>query len=315
MRVDGAGGWLPPPLAGLRARLRSMARAIGEIRDALTEVSAKVDHLQIAQANSQARLVEILRTVVADEPGRRRALYELRAGDSYGLPFEDPEPLVSVVIPTYDRAELLRERSLPSVLAQTYQNFEVIVVGDAAPCEVESAIESLGDPRIAFHNLTYRGPYPMEPRASWYVAGVPPFNEAVRRARGAWIAALNDDDALRPDHLRVLLDAAQRDRLEVAYAKVEVHRPNGSALRIGEFPPGVGTFTLQTALIHAGVARIFPVELSDELFELPWDWGLGLRMTRAGVRIGFLDAVVADGYPSALWLDRPGAQAPEPQTS
>jgi hypothetical protein len=287
-----------------------MAAAIGQTRSAVAELTAKIDHLQAAHAASEARLVEILRTVVADEPRQRDALHRLRAHDSYASPFADPEPLVSIVIPTHDRGDLLRERSLPSVLAQTYQNFEVIVVGDAAPEGVDAAVESLGDPRISFHNLPYRGPYPMESRSQWYVAGVPPFNEAVRRCRGEWIAPLNDDDSFRPDHLRTLLDVARRDRLELAYGKVAVHRPDGSELEVGAFPPALGAFTLQTAIIHAGLAPIFPVELSDELFELPWDWGVGLRMTRAGVRMGFLDAVVADGYPSALWLDRPGALAP-----
>jgi hypothetical protein len=317
MRADGSSFWLPPPLVGLRERLRSMARAIGETRDqviaaraALADLTAKVEHLQLAHAETEARLAEVLRTVTADEPRRRDGLYTLRAGSSYALAFDDPEPLVSVVIPTYDRDDLLLERSLPSILAQTYQNFEVVVVGDAAPAEVGAAIESLGDPRISFHNLSYRGPYPVDPHAMWYVAGVPPFNEAVRRARGAWVAPLNDDDAFRPDHLEVLLEAARRDRLEVAYGKVAVHRPDGTSAEIGEFPPAHGAFTLQTALIHAGVAPMFPAELSDELFRLPWDWGIGLRMTRSGVRIGFLDAVVADGYPSGLWLERPGAPAP-----
>lgn len=317
MRVDGSKAWLPPPLAGLRERVRSMARAIGEVRDhvievrgAVADLTERVDRLQSANLDLAARLPEILRAVVADETRKREELYALRAGEGYALAFQDPEPLISVVIPTYDRHELLLERSLPSIVAQTYQNFEVIVVGDAAPPEVGAAIESFGDPRISFHNLTYRGPYPAEPRAMWYVAGVPPFNEAVRRARGSWIAPLNDDDAFRPDHLQVLLDAARRDRLEVAYGKVHVHRPDGSHVEIGEFPPAHGAFTLQTALLHSGVAPMFPAELSDEVFRLPWDWGIGLRMTRAGVRIGFVDAVVADGYPSALWVDRPGALAP-----
>jgi hypothetical protein len=108
----------------------------------------------------------------------------------------------------------------------------------------------------------------------------------------------------------VLLEAARRDRLEVVYGKVAVHRPDGTKVEIGEFPPAHGAFTLQTALIHAGIAPMFPAELSDELFRLPWDWSIGLRMTRAGVRFGFVNALVADGYPSGLWLERPGALAP-----
>ncbi len=87
-----------------------------------------------------------------------------------------------MVIPTYDNHQLLRERAIPSVLAQTHQNFEIVVVGDAAPDEARRTVEGFDDPRITFVNLGYRGPYPADPETRWLVAGVPPYNEAVRRA-------------------------------------------------------------------------------------------------------------------------------------
>ena len=47
------------------------------------------------------------------------------------------QPLVSVCVATYNRARLLIERSVPSVLQQTYKNFELIIVGDG--CDDETA--------------------------------------------------------------------------------------------------------------------------------------------------------------------------------
>ncbi|MCP2502095.1 MAG: hypothetical protein NCA08_11110 [Deltaproteobacteria bacterium] len=44
--------------------------------------------------------------------------------------FADREPLVSVRIATYNRARILVERTIPSVLSQTYRNFEIMIVGD-----------------------------------------------------------------------------------------------------------------------------------------------------------------------------------------
>lgn len=314
--------YLPPPLSGLRDRLRSIAGAIGETRESVIETERSLNgqlnslrhqlqELQRSQDLTNKRIIEMLRAVAADEPRQRSLLYALRRSDGYDSAFSEPEPLISVILPTYDRPALLRDRAIPSVLAQTYHNFELVVVGDAAAGKpIQAVLESFNDSRISFFNLPYRGPYPDEPRDLWHTAGIPPFNEGMRRARGSWIATVNDDDALRPDHLRLLLARARQDRLEVAYGDVDVHRPDGSSVRVGGFPPAQGRFTLQGTLFHAGLAPIFPAELTDALFALPWDWSLGLRMTRVGVWIGWLDAIVADGYPSALWEERPGALAP-----
>src|SRR5207248_3048666 len=168
----------------------------------------------------------------------------------------------------YDNHRLRGERSIPSVLAQTYKNFEVVVVGDAAPPEARAVVDRFGDPRISFHNRAYRGPYPEDPHARWLVAGVPPDNEAARRARGAWIAPLDDDDAFRPHHLQRLLEAAQENRWEPAYGQVEIHRPDGGSKRLGRFPPEHGHAALQMAIYHAGLVPIFELELIDALFDI-----------------------------------------------
>ena len=54
--------------------------------------------------------------------------------------YRDAEPLISVLMPTYNRAELLRERSVASVLRQTYSRFEIVIVGDACTDHTESLL-------------------------------------------------------------------------------------------------------------------------------------------------------------------------------
>ncbi|MEA2299246.1 MAG: hypothetical protein QOF77_2182 [Solirubrobacteraceae bacterium] len=310
---------LPPPVAGLRERLRTIAAAVGDTRERVIEseaaLRAEIAGLRAAGEEREARETErteaLLLALADDAPGRRERLWQLRADPGYPVAFEEPEPLISVVIPTYENHRLLGERALPSVLAQTYQRFEVVVVGDAAPAAAAAVVASFGDPRLRFHNLPYRGPYPSGPEARWLVAGVPPYNEAVRRAGGRWIAPLDDDDAFRPDHLERLLDAARSRRLELAYGRVAIHRPEGGpAEELGRFPPEAGHAALQMAIYHAGLGPIFPLELTDALYGIPSDWGLFRRMLAAGVRMGMIDAVVADGYPSGLWSPAGGAPAP-----
>ena len=130
-------------------------------------------------------------------------LARLTARDLY----RDHEPLVSVLIPTYNRARLLAERSVASVGRQSYQRFAIVVVCDACTDDTEAVLHGIGDPRISFHNLSVRGPYPEDPYRRWLVAGSAPGNEPLRRARGRWIAWLDDDDEFCANHIETLLTA------------------------------------------------------------------------------------------------------------
>jgi putative methyltransferase (TIGR04325 family) len=289
----------------LSAALTRM-EALGSLQLAqLEKLAADAAAMGSSREAQQAQLVEILRSVHDRRDWRRTRLRELRAGDDYERAYTDPDPLVSVVIPTYDNHELLRERAIPSVLAQTHQNFEIVVVGDAAPDQARLAVESFGDPRITFFNRLYRGPYPADPNARWRVAGVPPYNEAVRRAGGLWIAPLDDDDAFRPHHIEQVLTRAREQRLELCYGQLCAHLADGSTNTLGRFPPEEGAFGVQSALYHAGLAGIFELELADAALGLPYDWALCLRMMEADVRIGMVEEPTVDYYPSRDWTPRP----------
>jgi putative methyltransferase (TIGR04325 family) len=325
------------PVDRLREYLRAVRMVLGQTRDHVqatrVELAAHLTQLealgasQLAQlerlaagaeaGNSSreaqhAQLVEIMRMIHDRNHERRVRLRELRASDDYERPYSDPDPLVSVVIPTYDNHQLLRERAIPSVLAQTHQNFEIVVVGDAAPDEARAAAESFDDPRIAFFNRLYRGPYPAEPDKRWLVAGVPAYNEAVHRARGLWIAPLDDDDAFRPQHIELLLTRARNQRLELCYGRLCTHFPDGTKNTVGRFPPELSAFGVQSALYHAGLAGIFELELADAALGLPYDWAMCLRMMEADVRIGMVEEETVDYFPSTLWTPRWQENMPGP---
>lgn len=254
------------------------------------------------------RLERMLLALFEAEAHHRELLWQLRASDAYEAAYAEDEPLISIPIPTYDNFRRLGDRALPSVLAQSYQNFEVVVVGDDAPPETAEVVASFGDPRLRFHNLPYRGPYPEDRTARWHVAGVPPWNTAVRMARGRWIAPLNDDDAFTPDHLELLLRAAREQRHEVVYGRIAQRGPAGDTEVLeGRFPPEWSHFNWQSAIYHAGL-RFFELELAHALFDMPADWALCRRMLRAGVRFGMVDDVVVEWFPSEDW-GRPAESA------
>jgi hypothetical protein len=279
----------------LNIRLDAIARRVEDIAAAS---AVQAEQLRIA--------TEILRTLHDEEASNRVRLHELRRSDDYRRAYEDPDPLVSVIMPTYNRPDMLLERSIPSVLAQTYQNFEIVVVGDASPDAVGEALASIGDPRIRYVNTTVRGPYSHVPEHAWMTVGTPPFNRAMAEARGSWLAPLDDDDSFTPNHVELLLADARERRLELVYGLLRCNYPDGSQDFIGEFPPETeftelrSSFGFQAALVHTGL-RFMQMHLTDPLFGLANDVALSRRMIRAGVLIGMIDEVVSDYYPARVW--------------
>jgi len=112
-------------------------------------------------------------------------------------------PRFSVIIPSFDRAYLLKTRSIPSVLKQTLQDWEVIVVGDGPQNDdLRSATESFGDPRIRYVESPRPGYDSMSEEEFWCVAGAHARNYGLQLASGALIAPLDDDDEFLENHLR-----------------------------------------------------------------------------------------------------------------
>ena len=279
-------------------RLVEVQRSVGELSGAVAELRAEVAVLR-TQADSISlaadRTAAIARHAYDEEPANRRRLHALRRSKEYELAFTEAEPLVSFIVPTYKSFETLRDVALPSILGQSYSNLEVIVSGDCAPPETAEAIAAIDDPRVVYINRTIRGPYPEDPSKRWFAIGVPPFNAAMQIVRGRWIAALGDDDAIRPNHTRDLLAAAQENRYEHCYGLQLVNFAEGEPLTLGEFPPRLGHWGLQAALYHSGL-RFFESELSDAIYEEPSDWSKCRRMIRAGVRFGMIDQIVVDKH-------------------
>jgi hypothetical protein len=281
--------------------------AILDQQQALTasvqDLSARLDALA-AEVGAQgvkealARETEILKAIYDDEAGNRRRLWALRESPEYARPFEEENPLVTIFIPTYSNAEGLAKRSIPSVLSQTHENLEVIVIGDAASPDVEAAARSFDDPRLRFINLGIRGPYPDDPIELWRVAGTAPSNEGVRIAQGQWLGVNCDDDVYTPDHVELLLAEARRRRLEFVYGDIRRLDPEHEDTLLCTFPPRNEHFGMQAALLHRGL-RIFSYEF--QVFGDGADWAWMRRMLRLGLRIGMINDVVVDYYPSNRW--------------
>lgn len=289
--------WIEAELGNVPEREQEIKKKIDAVAAAaaVTAAGAEATATEAAAAAeaSAAETKQLLQALYEKADEQRLRLYRLRRSEEYEAAFTENEPLVSFVIPTFNRFELLRDRSLPSILGQNYRNLEVIVAGDDSPPETKRVVEEFGDPRLRFVNRTVRGPYPEDPERRWLMSGTPPLNDGVASARGRWIAILGDDDEVTPDHTEVLVTAAQEQRLEHCYGRLKIRFNDGGELDwASKFPPAYGHYTLQLAIYHAGL-RFFQFEPTDVLFGEPNDWSLARRMVAAGVRFGMIDELVA----------------------
>lgn len=105
----------------------------------------------------------------------------------------EPRPLVSVIIPTFNRLKYLKE-AVASVFAQTYAHWELIVVDDGSTDDTLSYVSTLDDPRVRLVCETHSG-NPARMR-----------NVGVAHARGEYVAFLDSDDLWEPDKLGVQLE-------------------------------------------------------------------------------------------------------------
>lgn len=111
---------------------------------------------------------------------------------------KDLQPLVSVSIPAYKKKYLAP--AIQSVLNQSYQNFELIIVNDKSPEDIDSVVKQFKDERIRYYtNETNLGG--ANPALNW--------NKCLSYAKGTFFALLCDDDLYETNFLETMLNLSE----------------------------------------------------------------------------------------------------------
>ncbi|MFZ5450534.1 MAG: glycosyltransferase [Thermodesulfobacteriota bacterium] len=141
---------------------------------------------------------------------RKKAEAREDAGEGAALePATATPPLVSVIVPTHNRPDLLVD-TLQSILDQTYPHFEIIVVNDAG-VEVGNIVRWLNTRQ----NITYA-------KHGRNLGLAAARNTGIKLARGQYIAYLDDNDLFYPQHLETLVKFLENRDFRVAYT--DAHR-------------------------------------------------------------------------------------------
>jgi glycosyltransferase involved in cell wall biosynthesis len=206
------------------------------------------------------------------------------------------EPLVSVIIPTYDRPEYLSQ-SVTSVLSQTLSDFELIICDDASPMVEDVRAVIPDDSRIRYT------------RSSRNLGMAANNARGYQLARGRYVAHLDDDDLWTPEYLQRLIQALEsRPQCSLAFCNHmvidEAGRPLPRAslwgenkwgradLKEGVYQPFWDLAVLQRAIpsSHASVIRR---DMLTDLAGLPeagyaWDLFLTYQAARRGYGAYFI---------------------------
>ncbi|WP_022946022.1 glycosyltransferase family 2 protein [Pseudoalteromonas ruthenica] len=209
-------------------------------------------------------------------------------------------PLVSVYIPTRNRADVL-SRALHSVLCQTYQNIEVLVVDDGSTDGTQELMKQFTDQfsRVKYFRCEKSGGAPAAR------------NFAINKAQGELVTGLDDDDYFLPDRIQVLLD-----NYDPHYAFI----CSGYYWKYGRYKAKLHSRAKIISLsdeLHYNQAsnqvlvsrsRLLEVGLFDETFVSCQDWDLWVRLiARYGPakRISRVDYVIDTSHGGHRITDNP----------
>lgn len=202
-------------------------------------------------------------------------------------------PLFSVVIPVFNRADIL-ERAIRSVLEQTCQDFEIIVVDDGSRDHPEEVVKKIGDSRVRILRQDNRG-------------GAAARNRGFDEARGQFVALLDSDDQFLPHHLENMRKLLENTTNTVGYARMIVDRGNGvtmlkppRAIRPGEH---MGTYLLCDRGFVPTITLALSAETARRVRYGGWrpaeDTDFALRLFAAGCEFKMIEEA------GAIWNDVP----------
>lgn len=204
------------------------------------------------------------------------------------------DPLVTVVIATYNWSSVLRH-AIQSVLWQTFQDWELLVIGDACTDDSEQVAASFGDPRIQWHNL---------PENTGSQAG--PNNKGITLARGRYIAYLGHDDLWYFDHLELLTGAMQETSCDLAFTITEAlpPPPQSMAYLWGLSPTGTydyGVVAPPSSWMHrTSLAQETGFWRDPRSIRAPLDVDFLFRVHEAGKHIHIVHALTVFKFPASM---------------
>lgn len=197
--------------------------------------------------------------------------------------------MISVIISTYNRLDRLK-KAIESVKKQTYKDYEIIISDDHSTDGTQAYVSNLHDQQITYTRLTRNFGNDTKPK-----------NEAIKLAKGEYIAFLDDDCEYRPDHLQILLSTIEQ------YPEVAmVYGDRWIVDDTKELKDQIGVFSeynpfllmrrnyIDTSDVLVRKEALFTVGGFDERYKKYIDWNLWVRMAKYGFTFKRVAKIITD---------------------
>lgn len=212
---------------------------------------------------------------------------------------------VSVVIPTYNRAELLA-RSVESVQRQTYRKWEIIIVDDCSTDDTEQIVKDFEDYRIRY----IRNEKNLGAGASR--------NRGVELARYKYIAFQDSDDVWRCDKLEKQMEYMSiHYEYDMVYCSFLKHYSDGNEIIVPNRQTGNRQGDMRTTLLINNMIGTPTILIKKECFMICGgfdeelrsieDWDFVVRASEKSL-IGFIEDVLVDAYETQGSISYDGAE-------
>lgn len=195
------------------------------------------------------------------------------------------ETLISIVIPAYNSSQYLNE-CIDSILTQTYQNIEIIIVDDGSTDNSVEVIKSYNDNRICLicNNHDY----------------IHSLNLGMNKARGKYIARMDADDIMQPNRLQIQYDFMENhpeidisgswmemfgDRTDIARGPTE-HKEIISSLLLNN------TLAHPTVIMRKSSVCVNGINLYKENYEYAEDYKLWTDLALRGLHFAVIPKIL-----------------------
>ena len=190
--------------------------------------------------------------------------------------------MISVILTTHHGRKNMCQRAIESVLNQSYQDFELVIVDDGS----HDGTQAMGEAYAKNHkNVVYIR------NDDCFGCDTQPKNLGILSSKGKYLAFLDSDNTFRPDHLQALVNELEKSGVDGVYGdRWIVNDEDKSTSMIGKFYDYNPTHLMAENYIDTSDVLIKREAIEyvggfDERYKKYIDWNLWLRLAKAGYRL------------------------------